>query len=179
MSNNDEAYEARTLMLAEPAKQGDDLYGTKKLLRYFDEYAKRSSKEREEHFKAIKEINRKLLAKAHAMQEMKEIHNLVGQRFDLDWEKYRGLSHEQLREIHSQLYLEELAARMQQDVLQKTIANWEEHSLRRIELIQWSKLSDSEKEKWLEFYNKPSPNINLNEGENHAHQTQEHPQTNE
>ncbi|MGH7595519.1 MAG: DUF4837 family protein [bacterium] len=66
--------------------------------------------------------------------------------------------------------------RMQQDVFNKTVADWEEHRFRRIELIKWSKLPDQEKEKWLEFYNKPSPNINLNEGENYASQTQEHPQ---
>jgi hypothetical protein len=52
-------------------------------------------------------------------------------------------------------------------------ADWEEHRWRRIELIQWSKLPD--KEKWLEFYNEPSPNINLSEGEYYASQTHEHP----
>jgi hypothetical protein len=46
-------------------------------------------------------------------------------------------------------------------------------------LIKWSKLSDSDKEKWLEFYNQPSSGTNLSEGEDYARQRQEHSQTNE
>jgi len=152
-----------------------DIFDVDKWRRDFDEYAKRALQKLDELHKSPEKTMRQLLAKAHAMQEMGEIHDLAGQRFEQDWEKHRGLSLEQLREIRSRLYVEELAARMQQDVLQKTIANWEEHRRRRIELIQWSKLSDSEKKKWLEFYNKPSPNINLSEGEYHADQTQECP----
>lgn len=68
---------------------------------------------------------------------------------------------------------------MQQDALNKTTAIWEEHRLRRIELIKWSNLPDSDKEKWLEFYNEPSPNINRKEAENYANKTQEHPQENQ
>jgi hypothetical protein len=78
--------------------------------------------------------------------------------------------------VLKQIYAEELVVRMQQDVFNKTAADWEEHRFRRIELIKWSKLPDSDKEKWLEFYNKPSPNINLDEGDDNASKTQEHSQ---
>jgi hypothetical protein len=117
-----------------------------------------------------------LLAKMQGMQEMGEIYRQVGKRLkDGEWDKCRGLPREQQREILSQIYGEELVVRMQQDVFNKTTANWDEHRFRRIELIKWSKLPDSDKEKWLEFYNKPSPN-NLNEGDEDASETQEHPQ---
>ncbi len=154
-----------------------DFYGTEKWRRDFDEQVKRSLKKHAEQLKATKEITRQLIAKMHAMEEMGEIYRQqVDKRLkDGEWDKCRGLPREQQREILAQIYSEELVARMQQDVFNKTAADWEEHRLRRIELIKWSKLPDSDKEKWLEFYNKPRPNINLNEGENHASQTQEHP----
>lgn len=153
-----------------------DFYGTEKWRRDFEEYVNRSSKEHEERRKASKEINRQLLAKMQAMQEMGEIYLQVDKRLkDGEWDKCRGLPREQQREVPKQIYAEELVVRMQQDVLNKTAANWEEHRYRRIELIKWSKLPASDKEKWLEFYNKPSPN-NLNEGDKYASETQEHPQ---
>ncbi|MDZ7361630.1 MAG: hypothetical protein ONB46_13035 [candidate division KSB1 bacterium] len=128
-----------------------------------------------------KVITRQILAKMQAMAEMGEIYRQeVNKRLkDGEWDKCRGLPREQQREILSQIYGEELVLRMQQDLFNKPPADWEEHRLRRIELIQWSNLPDSDKEKWLEFYNQPSPNINLSKEENHARQTQEYPQTNE
>jgi hypothetical protein len=66
-----------------------------------------------------------------------------------------------------------------QELLNKTVEDWEKLRLPYIELIKWSTLSAEEKKKWLEFYNQPNPEINLSEGENHANQTQKHPQTNE
>ncbi len=155
----------------------DDFYGTKKWRRDFEEHMNRSSKEHAEQLKATREINRQLIAKMQAMEEMGEIYRQVDKRLkDGEWDKCRGLPREQQREILSQIYSEELVARMQQDVLNKTAANWEEHRFRRIELIKWSKLPDQEKEKWLEFYNKPIQPVNLIEGDDHADKTQEHPQ---
>ncbi|MGH7450468.1 MAG: hypothetical protein ACRENG_03925 [bacterium] len=157
-----------------------DFFGTEKWRHDFDEQVNRSLKEHDEQRKATNEITRQLIAKMQAMEEMGEIYRQVDKRLkDGEWDKCRGLLREQQREILAQIYCEELVARMQQDVFNKTAADWEEHRFRRIELIKWSKLPDPDKEKWLEFYNKPSPNINLNEGENYAHQTQEHPQTSE
>jgi len=133
-----------------------------------------------EFFATQREFNKAMLAKMQAKQELGEIYEQVGKRLnDGEWDKCRGLPREQQRAMLREIYNEELVIRMQQDVLNRnrTEADWEEHRLRRIELIQWSTLI--EKTKWLEFYNQPSPDINLSEGENHARQTQEHPQTNE
>jgi hypothetical protein len=125
----------------------------------------------------VKEMGLQLVAKAQAVVEMGEIYRQqVQTRLDEgEWDSCRGLPREQQREVLAQIYCEELVAKMQQDVFNQTLANWQEHRLRRIELVQWSKLSDSEKKKWLEFYNQPSPNLNLSEGEYHADQTQKHP----
>ncbi|MCI0697454.1 hypothetical protein L0337_36280 [candidate division KSB1 bacterium] len=173
----------KTLVSELPAQDNtdaDDSYGTKKWRRDFEEHVNRSLKEHAEQLKAIKEINRQLIAKMQAMQEMGEIYRQVDKRLkDGEWDKCRGLPREQQREILSQIYSEELVVRMQQDVFNKTVADWEEHRFRRIELIKWSKLPDSDKEKWLEFYNKPRSHINLIEGDDNASKTQEHPQTNE
>jgi hypothetical protein len=155
---------------------GHGFYSTEKWRRDFEEHVNRSLKEYAEQFKAIKEVDRQLIAKMQAMEEMGEIYRQVDKRLkDGEWDKCRGLPREQQREMLKQIYAEELVVRMQQDVLNKTAANWDEHRYRRIELIKWSKLPDSDKEKWLEFYNQPSPN-NLNEGDEYASETQEHPQ---
>jgi hypothetical protein len=136
------------------------------------------SRKLDEQFAMERQFIATMLAKMQAMQEMGEIYRQVDKRLkDGEWDKCRGLSRDQQREVLTQIYNEELVGRMQQDVLNDMSVNWKEHRLRRIELIKWSKLPDSEKEKWLEFYIKPSPNINPNKGGNYAHQTQEHPQT--
>lgn len=147
----------------------------------FEAFAGRLLRKLDKIHKSVDETTQQLLAKMQAMQEMGEIYRQqVDKRLKAgEWDKCRGLPREQQREILAQIYSEELVVRMQQDVFNRTAADWEEHRLRRIELIKWSKLPDPDKEKWLEFYNKPRPNINLNEGENHASQTQEHPQTSE
>jgi hypothetical protein len=151
-------------------------FSTEKWRRDFEEYVNRSSKEHEERRKATREINRQLIAKMQAMEEMGEIYRQVDKRLkDGEWDKCRGLPREQQREVLKQIYAEELVVRMRQDVFNKTAADWEEHRYRRIELIKWSKLSDQEKEKWLEFYNKPMQPINLTEGEDYAGKTEEHP----
>jgi len=152
-----------------------DVFSLEKWRRDFDEYAKHSLQEQDKQLKATKEITRRLLAKMQAMQEMGEIWQQVDKRLkDGEGDRCRGLSREQQKEVLAEIYNDELVAKMQQDVLNKNKmeADWEEHRLRRIELIQWSKLP--EKEKWLEFYNKPNPN--LSKGENYASQAQEHPE---
>ncbi len=84
--------EARPLMPADFPNQDDDSYGTKKLLRYFEEYAKRSSEEYEKQRKATKEIRRQLLAKAQAKMEMGEIYRQVDKRLKAgEWDRCRGL----------------------------------------------------------------------------------------
>lgn len=154
-----------------------DFYSTEKWRRDFEELMNRSSKKHAEQLKATQELNRQLIAKMQAMQEMGEIYRQVDKRLkDGEWDKCRGLPRERQREILSQIYSEELVVRMQQDVFNKTVADWEEHRFRRIELIKWSKLPDQEKEKWLEFYNKPMQPVNLIEGDDDAGKTQEHPQ---
>ncbi len=125
-----------------------DPFNTEKWRRDFDEHAKRSLKEHEEQLKATKEISRQILAKIQAMEEMGEIYRQVDKRLkDGEWDRCRGLPREQQKEVVSQIYGEELVAKMQQDVLNKTVVDWEEHRFRRIELIKWSKLSVTEKEK--------------------------------
>lgn len=158
-------------------KKINQTFGAEKLIGEFEEFANRLLRKLDKIHQFIDETMPPLLAKMQAMQEMGEIYRQIDKRLkDGEWDKCRGLPREQQREILSQMYCEELVAKMQQDVFNKPAANWDEHRLRQIELIKWSKLPDPDKEKWLEFYNMPSPNINLNEGENHASQTQEYPQ---
>lgn len=154
----------------------NDPLGTRKWLRDLDEYAKRLAEKDKEQRKATNEIHGKILAKMQAMQEIGDIDQQVRKRLqDGEWDKCRGLPREQQRKILKQIHDEELVLRMQQEVADRPTANWEEHRLRRIELIKWSELPETEKEKWLEFYNQTEMAINLNERENHAEQTQKHP----
>jgi hypothetical protein len=74
-------------------------FSTEKWRRDFEEYVNRSSKEHEERRKATREINRQLIAKMQAMEEMGEIYRQVDKRLkDGEWDKCRGLPREQQRE---------------------------------------------------------------------------------
>jgi len=157
----------------------DDPYGTKKWRRDFAERVVRFLEDSREQFREIKKLQRQALAKMHAMNEMREIHELAAPRFQQEWENYRELSREQKKEALTRIYNEELTAKMQYDLLNKMEGDWDEHRMRRIELIQWSKLSDSDKEKWLAFYSKPMQYTNMIEGANYASETPEHSKENQ
>jgi hypothetical protein len=142
----------------------------------FEEFANRLLCKLDKIDKFVNETMQQLLAKMQAALEMGEIYQQASQRLPEGWT--RGLSREQAREVLTQKYNEELLAKLQGH-LNKSPEDWEKLRLPCTELIQWSKLPDAEKEKWLELYNKPMSCLNITEGDNYARQTPEHPQENQ
>jgi hypothetical protein len=151
----------------------DDTFSTEKWRREFEEQMDRDSEHSRAQFREMREMSRQMLSKMQAMLEMGEIYRQASQRLPEGWT--RGLSREQAREMLTQKYNEELLGKLRGD-LNKSADDWEKLRLPYIELIQWSKLPDAEKEKWLELCNKPMSRIHITEGDDYARQTPEHPQ---
>jgi hypothetical protein len=149
----------------------DDTFSTEKRHREFEEQMNRALECSRAQFRERREMSRQMLSKMQAMLEMGEIYRQASQRLPEGWT--RGLSREQAREVLTQKYNEELLAKLQGH-LNKSAEDWEKLRLPYTELIQWSKLSDAEKEKWLELYNKPISR-NGAEGDDYARQTPEYP----